>query len=328
MPEEVLKEEEHNLIDVGEEKGAEVDLENVPKEEPKEEIVVEQVSSEEPKKEESKEEPKKEDELKDYSESVNKRIAKLTKKMREAERQKEEAINYAKTVIAEKDAKYKSDLNSSTQGYVQEFEKRVTSNLDAAKIKLKTAIDNQDVEGQVSAQQEIAQLTLDNARLAQAKKAQEVQNPTSINARQPVQQPVQQPGYANPTAIKEAAQEMDPKAEAWSAKNSWFGKDNAMTYTAFDIHKKLTEEEGYDPTSDEYYQEVDKRIRLEFPHKFDNVDNKPTEKVTQTVASANRPAQTGRKKTVRLTPSQVAIAKKLGVPLEEYAKQLKLTEGA
>ena len=318
MPEEALKEEEHNLIDVGEEKGAEVDLENVPKEEPKEEIVVEQVTSEEPKKEEKKEEPKKEDELKDYSESVNKRIAKLTKKMREAERQKEEAINYAKTVLAEKDAKYKTDLNSSTQGYVQEFEKRVTSNLDAAKIKLKSAIDNQDVEGQVSAQQEIAQLTLDNARLVQAKKAQEVQNQTPINA----QQPVQQPGYANPTAIKEAAQEMDPKAEAWSSKNSWFGKDNAMTYTAFDIHKKLTEEEGYDPTSDEYYQEVDKRIRLEFPHKFDNVDNKPTEKVTQTVASANRPAQTGRKKTVRLTPSEVAIAKKLGVPLEEYAKHL------
>ncbi len=122
----------------------------------------------------------------------------------------------------------------------------------------------------------------------------------------------------------------DPKAEAWSEKNTWFGKDNAMTYTAFDLHKTLTEVEGYDPSSDEYYAEIDKRIRLEFPHKFANNNDtaeKETTKPVQTVASAKRSTRSGRK-TVRLTPSQVAIAKKLGVPLEEYAKQLNITKEA
>ena len=323
MPEEALKQEQPDLVDVGEETGADIDLDNVVKEEVKEELVVEKISEEEinqEPKEEVKEEPKK-DELKEYSEGVNKRIAKLTKKMREAERQKDEAINYAKTVLQQKDEAQRT----ATSSYVDEFEKRVVSNLEAAKIKLKTAIDNQDVDNQVSAQQEIAQLTLDNAKLAQARQAQG-QRRTAPTQEQVVPQPQQ--GYANPQQIREAAQEMDPKAEDWASKNTWFGKDNAMTYTAFDIHKKLTEEEGYDPTSGEYYQEVDKRIRLEFPHKFDNVNTKPAERVTQTVASANRPAQTGRKKTVRLTPSQVAIAKKLGVPLEEYARQLTMKEGS
>ena len=317
MPE-ALEKEQPDLIDVGEENGAEIDLDNVVKEEPKEELVVEQIQEEEEENEVPTQETKT-DELKDYSEGVNKRIAKLTKKMREAERQKEEALNYAKSVLADRQ-KLQSNVTTSNSNYVQEFEKRVVSNLDSAKIKLKTAIDNQDVESQVAAQQEIAQLTLDTARLSQAKQVQE------SRAQRPVEQnyvaPQQQQGYANPQQIKEAAQEMDPRAEAWASKNTWFGKDNAMTYTAFDVHKKLTEEEGYDPTSDEYYQEVDKRIRLEFPHKFDKV----TPKTTQTVASANRPAQTGRKRTVRLTPSQVAIAKKLGVPLEEYAKHIPAKE--
>jgi hypothetical protein len=315
MPE-ALEKEQPNLIDVGEENGAEIDLDNVVKEEPKEEIVVEQIQEEEEKEVSTQE--TKTDELKDYSEGVNKRIAKLTKKMREAERQKDEALNYAKSVLADRQ-KLQSNVNTSNSNYVQEFERRVVSNLNSAKTKLKIAIDNQDVESQVEAQQEIAQLTLDTARLSQAKQVQEsrAQRPVEQNYVAPQQQ-----GYANPQQIKTAAQEMDPKAEAWASKNSWFGADNAMTYTAFDVHKKLTEEEGYDPTSDEYYQEVDKRIRLEFPHKFDKV----IQKTTQTVASANRPAQTGRKRTVRLTPSQVAIAKKLGVPLEEYAKYIPAKE--
>ena len=315
MPE-ALEKEQPNLIDVGEENGAEIDLDNVVKEEPKEEIVVEQIQEEEEKEVPTQE--TKTDELKDYSEGVNKRIAKLTKKMREAERQKDEALNYAKSVLADRQ-KLQSNVNTSNSNYVQEFERRVVSNLNSAKTKLKIAIDNQDVESQVEAQQEIAQLTLDTARLSQAKQVQE------SRAQRPVEQDYvapQQQGYANPQQIKTAAQEMDPKAEAWASKNSWFGADNAMTYTAFDVHKKLTEEEGYDPTSDEYCQEVDKRIRLEFPHKFDKV----IQKTTQTVASANRPAQTGRKRTVRLTPSQVAIAKKLGVPLEEYAKYIPAKE--
>jgi len=122
----------------------------------------------------------------------------------------------------------------------------------------------------------------------------------------------------------------DPKAEAWAAKNPWFGNDTAMTYTAFDMHKTLVEKEGFDPATDEYYEEIDKRLRLEFPQKFDKVAGNSTEtaKPAQTVASARRPANTGRKRTVKLTPSQVAIAKRLGVPLEEYAKQLNVKEGA
>jgi hypothetical protein len=128
-----------------------------------------------------------------------------------------------------------------------------------------------------------------------------------------------------PTSKPEPELKVDPKAEAWASKNTWFGKDKAMTYTAFDLHKTLVDEEGYDPKSDEYYTEVDKRIRLEFPHKFDKPESTESTKPVQTVASATRSTKSGRK-TVRLTPSQVAIAKKLGVPLEEYAKQLKLTK--
>ena len=142
---------------------------------------------------------------------------------------------------------------------------------------------------------------------------------------------VEKPKEVNVTPQrKEATPQSDPKAEMWATKNPWFGNDTAMTYTAFDLHKTLVEQEGYDPKSDEYYEEIDKRIRVEFPHKFDKVEDTTTERVkpTQNVASAKRSASTGRRKTVKLTPSQVAIAKRLGVPLEDYAKQLKITEGA
>ena len=319
MPEELKQEEP--MIDVGETEGAEIDLEkdnSAP--EPKEELQVEEAtdSGEETKtEEETKEEAPQKEELEQYSEGVKKRIAKLTRKMREAERQKEEAIAYAQSISQQQkqlETKYK-DLDTN---YVSEFENRVKSNLEAAKIKLKTAIDAQDVDAQIAAQTEIAALTMDSARLNQVK----AQKPT--RSLQEEEKPVGQPqgGYANAGQLKEAAQQMDPKAEAWAAKNTWFGTDNAMTYTAFDIHKKLTEEEGYDPSSEEYYQEVDKRIRLEFPQKFGTTENTTQEKHSQTVASAKRPGMVGRRKTVKLTPSQVAIAKRLGVPLEEYAKQL------
>ena len=132
------------------------------------------------------------------------------------------------------------------------------------------------------------------------------------------------PQNADPVA--QAQQQIDPKAQDWATKNAWFGTDNAMTYTAFDIHKQLVEDEGFDPQSNEYYSEVDKRIRLEFPHKFDNVEQSTKEQPVQNVASARRPAGKGRRKTVKLTPSQVAISKRLGVPLEEYAKQLAAKE--
>jgi sensor c-di-GMP phosphodiesterase-like protein len=210
-------------------------------------------------------------------------------------------------------------LSKMDSSYVSEFETRVKTGLAAAKLALKNAIESQDVEAQIAAQQQLASLTMDEARVNSIKVANE--NKPKASERQV---------NINPQQQRMPQQQSDPKAEDWASKNSWFGNDSAMTYTAFDIHKKLVETEGFDPQSNEYYAEVDKRIRLEFPHKFDKVDDTSTERVkpTQNVASAKRSASTGRKKTVRLTPSQVAIAKRLGVPLEAYAKQLKITEGA
>jgi len=317
-----------DLVDVGEEKGAEINLDNKGEPEkveaPKEEkIEVEQV--EEPTKEvdksfenerETKLEKKEDkDELKEYSEGVQKRIAKLTRKMREAERQREEAIAYAEAANKSK-SEMEGRLSKLDKSYVSEFESRVKTNMAAAKLALKNAIESQNVEAQIAAQEQIANLTMDGARLNAMKVAEE-SKPEPVKDVNITPQRNQQPAT-------------DPKAEEWALKNSWFGNDSAMTYTAFDIHKKLVETEGFDPQSNEYYAEVDKRIRLEFPHKFDKVDNTSTEraKPAQNVASAKRSASTGRKKTVRLTPSQVAIAKRLGVPLEAYAKQLKITEGA
>ena len=306
-----------NLIDVGDadESATEINLdEQQPKEEAakeEEKVEVEQVEAKEEKPVEEKSEEKK-DELKEYSEGVQKRIAKLTRKMREAERQKEEAIAYAESIKKDKET-VEGRLSKLDKTYVSEFESRVKTNLAAAKLALKTAIESQDIEAQVAAQEQIANLTMDAARLSSMKNREEApKKEVNINTQRIDRKPA-----------------TDPKAEEWAANNTWFGNDSAMTYTAFDIHKKLVEEEGYDPKTDEYYTEVDKRIRLEFPHKFDKVESKPTEraKPAQNVASAKRSASTGRKKTVKLTPSQVAIAKRLGVPLEDYAKQLKITEG-
>jgi hypothetical protein len=326
MPEDKKNED---LIDVGETVGAEIDLDDkgeaVKQEEVKEEIEVEQVK--EPTKEvdksfenerETKLDKKEEkDELKEYSEGVQKRIAKLTRKMREAERQREEAVQYAQSITQQKN-QAEQRLSKLDKSYVSEFESRVTTSLAAAKLALKNAIESKDVEAQIAAQEQLANLSVESARI-NALKAQEVTTPQEKQ----VNVTPQQTNIPNNLPS-------DPKAEEWAAKNSWFGNDTAMTYTAFDIHKKLVEEEGYDPKSDEYYTEVDSRIRVEFPHKFDKVEDNTTKraKPAQNVASANRPAATGRKKTVRLTPSQVAIAKRIGVPLEEYAKQLNITEGA
>ena len=302
-------------IDVGEadEQEQEIDLEAAPQQEEPEEQVEVQEQEEQPEPEAKAE---KREELDDYSEGVQKRIAKLTRKMREAERQKEEAIQFAQTVKTEnEDLKSKYDyLNTNYSG---EFEKRVKSDLEAAQIKLKDAIANNDIDEQVKAQTMLAGLSMDSTRLDAMRKAREEMEklPAQEQNRQPV---MQQTPAATPAP--------DPKADAWAAKNTWFGTDNAMTYSAFDIHKKLVEEEGFDPTSDEYYSEVDKRIRLEFPHKFGNNESTTAEQPAQTVASAKRPAGKGRRKTVKLTPSQVAISKRLGVPLEEYAKQLAAKE--
>ena len=268
---------------------------------------------EEKKEEEKKEEEKKEEEkLEAYSEGVKKRIAKLTKKWREAERQREAALDYAKGVQAEH-SQLRTRFSRLEPDYVKALESRVISGIDAAKAKLHTAREANDINAEVEAQKSIAQLGIEEARLNALKEQQsrakerEVKTPSLDQAIAP--QPV------------------DPKAEAWAENNEWFGKDNAMTYSAFDLHKKLTEEEGFDPKSDEYYAEVDKRMRLDFPHKFVNTKSQESTKPTQTVASATRSVKPGRK-TVRLTSSQVAIAKKLGVPLEEYAKQLRITKEA
>ncbi len=248
--------------------------------------------------------------VEEYSEGVKKRIAKLTKKMREAERQKEEALRYAQSIKQERD-QYEATATSLDKNYVTEMEGRISSSISAAQAKLAAARQNEDSKAEVEALTAISQLGYEQGKLAELKTQHQVQETAAKE--QPVRQP-QQPIQQAPAR--------DPKAEAWAEKNEWFGKDNAMTYTAFDLHRKLTEEEGMDPQSDEYYAEVDRRIRLEFPHKFDRpVEEKQTTKPTQNVASATRSTKSGRKQ-VRLTSSQVAIARKLGVPLEEYAKQL------
>jgi len=322
MPQE---EKKGDLIDVGEadEKATEINLDEKGEPEkteaPKEEkIEVEEVAQPEEKKEGGEvEEPKdeKKEELEKYSEGVQKRISKLTRKMREAERQKEEAVVYAQSVKRDKED-LESKFSRLDKSYVSEFESRVKTNMKAAKQALKTAIESQDVDGQVTAQEQIATLTMDAARL-NALKIAETSKPKEKDVKITPQQ-------YRPQVTP------DPKAEDWAVKNTWFGNDSAMTYTAFDIHKKLVDEEGFDPKSNDYYNEVDKRIRLEFPHKFGKMEGTSTEreKPSQNVASAKRSAFSGRRKTVKLTPSQVAIAKRLGVPLEDYAKQLKITEGA
>ena len=310
----------NSLIDVGEEEGAEINLDD--KGEPEkveapaeDKIEVEQVPEDKSFENERETKLEKKDEVQEYSEGVQKRIAKLTRKMREAERQKEEAIAFAETTNRQK-SDLEGRLSRLDKSYTSEFETRVKTNMTAARQALKTAIESQDVEGQIAAQEQIANLTMDGARLSAMKAAEQAKpQPKEVNVTpQQTRQPIQS----------------DPMAEAWASENAWFGNDSAMTYTAFDIHKTLVEKEGFDPKSKEYYDEVDSRIRLEFPHKFDKVEGNTTEraKPVQNVASAKRSASTGRKnKTVRLTPSQVAIAKRLGVPLEEYAKQVNITEG-
>jgi hypothetical protein len=256
---------------------------------------------------EKKEEVK--DEHEKYSDGVQKRIAKLTKKMREAERQREEALAFARR-IQDENKSLTSKVNVLDTDYVAEMEGRVKSSLLAAQQKLIAARDANDKKAEVEALTSISQLGYEQAKVAELKTKQEMEKKVAAEKPKEQAQPYQ------PTV-----QAPDPRAEDWATKNDWFGKDNAMTYTAFDLHRKLTEEEGFDPQTDEYYKEIDKRIRLEFPHKFDTPVEKTTSKPTQTVASATRSPKTSRR-SVKLTPSQVAIAKKLGVPLEEYAKQL------
>ena len=296
---------------------AEIDIEEtkdesvVETEAPKEETTEQETTQQETKEEDSK--------LEDYSKGVQARIAKLTRKMREAERREQAAVEYAKAVEQKRQVLEKK-FEKTDSDYIKKFESTITSGLESAQKELAAAIEAGDAKAQVEANKRIAELSFENARLEQAKEGRETAQE---------EKPVQNLSQANRVNIPQTDDPInpDPRAEAWAAKNSWFGTDRAMTYTAFEIHKDLTEKEGYDPSSDEYYEEVDKRIRVDFPHKFGKTNNKQSAAPVQTAASAKRSVKPGRK-TVRLTSSQVAIAKKLGVPLEEYAKQLKNTEGA
>ena len=259
----------------------------------------------------------KDKELENYSKDVQRRIAKLTHKWREAQRQADEAAEYAKAQIKLRE-QAEQKISKLEPGFMKSTEDSIKSGLEAAKAQLAKAREAGDINAEVEAQALISEYGYKQAKFAETKNR--IEESEKLKQNEP-----QKPQF-NFNRQEAAQGTPDPKAEQWASKNSWFGQDTAMTYTAFDLHKKLTEEEGYDPQSDEYYSEIDKRIRLEFPHKFVNNTNKgETTKPVQTVASAKRSTNTGRK-TVRLTPSQVAIAKKLGVPLEEYAKQLKITK--
>ena len=253
-----------------------------------------------------------EDQFDKADSATQKRINRLTKKMREAERREAEALNYAKQVQQESQ-QIKTRMNNLDSHYVNEFSERVTTQQKQAEDAMQRAMEVGDTKAAVEAQRQLTELAIQNDRAQQAKVQQEkyqqqleAQRQAQLNQPMPQQQP--QP------------KRPDPKAEQWAVKNEWFGQDEAMTYAAFGIHKKLVEEEGFDPQSDDYYNELDRRVEEEFPHKFEKQNRRPA----QTVASASRQT-TGRsgKRQVRLTPSQIAIAKKLGVPLEEYAKYVK-----
>ena len=320
MPEENKIKKEDPKVDL-DTSGPEVDV-SLPEEKAEEVVETkEQVTTEaEVKEVETKEqETKTEDDskLEEYSKGVQSRIAKLTRKMREAERREQAATEYAQALEYQR-KQDQSRFKKMDTDYWSRFEKNVKTGMESAQKELASAIESGNAEAQVEANKRIAALAFENAKLEQ-------RQAEPVEPEQPVQQ--LSDGGRLPQQTPQELPEPDPKAEEWAARNTWFGKDRAMTFTAFEIHKDLVNE-GFDPKSDEYYNEVDKRIKVDFSHKFDKggaVEH--TSKPVQSVASAQRSVKPGRK-TVRLTSSQVAIAKKLGVPLEEYAKQIKLTEGA
>ena len=321
MPEanKITKEDPKVDIDTS---GPEVDV-VVPEEkaeevvETKEQETVKEVEKEETVKEIKTEQKEDDSKLEEYSKGVQARISKLTRKMREAERREAAATEYAQSLEYQRRNDQKTFKKMDTD-YWSRFEKNVKTGMESAQKELAAAIESGNAEAQVEANKRIATLAFENAKLEQRQT-------------QPVEEekPVQQlsDGGRLPQQTPQELPEPDPKAEIWASKNTWFGKDRAMTFTAFEIHKDLVNE-GFDPKSDDYYSEVDKRIKVDFSHKFAKGGYiEHTSKPVQSVASAQRSVKPGRQ-TVRLTSSQVAIAKKLGVPLEEYAKQIKLTEGA
>ena len=299
----VPEEKDESIVETQEKESDVKIVEDVQKDEP-------ETKEQEPIKQETKEDDSK---LEEYSKGVQSRIAKLTRKMREAERQRDSATEYARAVEQQRQSDQKKYFKMDSD-YQKRFEANIKTGIDAAERELAAAIEAGDAKAQVDANKRIATLAFENAKLQQAKEGREevkLSDGGKLPEKTPKDLPTREP--------------QDPRAEQWASRNTWFGQDRAMTFTAFEIHKDLVEKEGYDPQSDEYYAEVDKRIKVDFPHKFGNTEQHRTTKPVQSVASANRSVKPGRK-TVKLTSSQVAIAKKLGVPLEDYAKQLKLTK--
>ena len=283
------------------------ELEIVEVDEDQAEVPVEQAEAEQ----EAPQAEAQEDELEQYSESVQRRISKLTNRFREEERQRQAAIEYAEAV-KQQNEELRNRLDKLDQSYVGEFGNRVESDAVAAKEAYKKAYDEGDADGMFEAQQRISQIALEQARYQEAKRRNEERQ------QQPAQQqPVQQ------QPVQQQPAQPDPKAEAWAGKNEWFGNDQTMTYAAFGIHRQLIEEEGFDPTSDEYYSELDKRVRTEFPHKFAEAKRDTGPRVASAGSTASKSSSSKGRRTVKLTPSQIAIAKRLNVPLEEYAKYVK-----
>ena len=322
MPEAQTKQtEDDKLVPIdtsGESVDVELDESKVtPAEEDAKEVVEEQPKEEaapEPEKTDDEQPSTDKGEHEEYSEKVNKRISKLVGKLRESERREDAALKYA-TGLKDKQTELEGQLVNLNQNYADTMETASTSQVEEAKLRLKKAIEEGDVNAQADAQAILARASLDSERAKIQKEQLEAQ---AAKFKEQKEIPV------NPVYNQQAAAPPpppDPKAQSWAEKNEWFGKDEAMTYTAFAVHRKLVEQQGYDPKSDEYYEEIDRQIQEQFPHKFEAEKSKKT--VDQTVAPAVKSVSKHGKRTVRLTPSQVAIAKKLGVPLEEYAKYVK-----
>jgi len=295
-------------LDVGDAEATEVELKQ-----PEEENVPRGTTDSEEPTVEVEQEASSDDEIAEYSESVQKRINRLTKKMREAERREAEAMKFAQNVQAESE-QIKQRMQNLDQGFMTEYGQRIQLQQQQAEAALKRAVELGDAEGTVAAQKQLTDITIAANEYAQAQRRTEA-NQQNVPQPQQIQQP--------PPQEAPQQQRPDPKAEQWAEKNSWFGSDEAMTFAAFGIHKKLIEDEGFDPQSDDYYNELDSRIKREFPHKFGE-EQSTGRKPAQSVAGVSRSTKTGRSgNRVRLSQTQVAIAKKLGVPLEEYAKYVK-----
>ena len=311
MPEAQKEMNEEQLVPI-DTSGEAVDVElDESKVKPAEDEVAEQEAAPAPEPEKTEEEKPSTDkgEHDQYSEKVKKRISTLVGKLRESERREDAAVKYA-AGLKDKQSDLETQLQSLNQNYASTMETASTSQVEEAKLRLKKAIEEGDVHAQADAQSILARASLDAERAKIQKEQLEMQAQKFQQTPEPV-----------PPTTPQAPPPPDPKATAWAEKNDWFGKDEAMTYTAFAVHRKLVEQEGYDPRSDEYYEEIDRQVREQFPNNFEVEKSKKV--VDQTVAPAVKSTSSKGKRTVRLTPSQVAIAKKLGVPLEEYAKYVK-----